>query len=283
MRVVALVVGLVVAATQSADAGAWYYGWRCSGECAPNQLAISGTEGPFASEDECNSVRSSDSRRDYFVAAGNLGGLDSCTESDGAASSSSSGGGSHRPLPLQRFTVGVLSGPGWHANDASGSHPPEGRTTGAELGLVFSGRATFGLEMLFGFQHTSVTSTVYGGAQKSMNMIPWSLGITITPALVRSRRVEARLDLAADVGALFRTGCDACDADGLTSGGIIWTLRAGLDLYLGHSKTAGLALDTLFTWGRMGDIADSLTPTPIEIISPRVMLRASLLVRSGAR
>lgn len=49
-----LVVMVVIAMPSVARAGFWYYGWRCSGQCAPNQLAITGEEGPFASVQHVN-------------------------------------------------------------------------------------------------------------------------------------------------------------------------------------------------------------------------------------
>ncbi|HET9992219.1 MAG TPA: hypothetical protein VFQ65_26995 [Kofleriaceae bacterium] len=54
MRRMVLVVMVVIAMPSVARAGFWYYGWRCSGQCAPNQLAITGEEGPFASVQHVN-------------------------------------------------------------------------------------------------------------------------------------------------------------------------------------------------------------------------------------
>ena len=274
-----VVVVVLSAATRVARAGVWYYTWNCSGQCAPNQLAITGREGPFASQDECDSVRSADSRRETFVAEGNLGGLDFCRDSDDG-SGTSSGGSSHPPAPLQRFSLGALGGEGWHVVDPSASYPAGGRTAGLDMNLVLGWRPLFGVEMSIGFQHTSVTAPIYGAAPKSMNMIPWYIGFSSSPPLFRGNVFEARLDLGADVGALFRNGCEACDVDGLSSGGFIAALRAGLDLYFGHSKPAGLGFDAIFTFGQMGNLHASFTPSALEIAPPQVLFRVSVIFRN---
>lgn len=59
-------------------AGAWYYSWSCSGQCAPDRLAISGTEGPFPTEEGCNAARNGDSRRDLVQQSGNVGSVGYC-------------------------------------------------------------------------------------------------------------------------------------------------------------------------------------------------------------
>ncbi len=41
-RAAVVVVLALVAIPSLARAGVWYYGWRCSGQCTPNQLAITG-------------------------------------------------------------------------------------------------------------------------------------------------------------------------------------------------------------------------------------------------
>ena len=61
-----------------AFAGGWAYHFSCSGNCAPDRLAISGYSAAYATQDQCESARSSDPRKDEYLASGNLGGLERC-------------------------------------------------------------------------------------------------------------------------------------------------------------------------------------------------------------
>ena len=91
------IVGVVVLLGLPGQAAAsWYYQWSCTGECSPGELAISGVEGPFSSEAECDSVREGDSyHHDLPLQPGNAGLFESCYDGDdgGGGGGGDSGGG----------------------------------------------------------------------------------------------------------------------------------------------------------------------------------------------
>src|SRR5689334_21783835 len=140
---------LVLASTGIARAGVWYYTWSCAGQCAPGRLTIEGVEGPFGSQDECESVRSHDSRRDYFVAEGNLGGLHSCEETDGAPPAVSSGSTTPSRVPVQRMQLALLGGPVYRVRDAMTESAGD-MTGGIDVATIRGGRPVFGVEMGLG-------------------------------------------------------------------------------------------------------------------------------------
>jgi hypothetical protein len=264
---------------------AWYYTWQCSGECAPGQLAISGVEGPFASYEECDGVRSADSRRDYFLAEGNLGGLNLCEEADappspsGSSSSGGSSGGSQ--AVLARFILAAVAGPGYRVKDAAGIEPSTGTTAGAELVLHFGGHPILGVELGLGYQRSSVTAPHYGGAERTLSFLPITVGFTSTPALFRGDKVEVRLDLGADVGDLFQLDCASCDADQLPGDAFVFVLRGGLDTYFGARKSTGIGLDAVVMLGQLGALDDELTPSMIEELPPTFLVRVAFLARNS--
>lgn len=113
-------IGVVVLACLPGEAVAsWYYRWSCNGGCAPGELSISGVEGPFSSEAECNTIRDGDDyHRDLVLQPGNFGLFESCHEEDGGggggsgSSSGYSGGGGGRggsgPPELRLYAAGRL-------------------------------------------------------------------------------------------------------------------------------------------------------------------------------
>jgi hypothetical protein len=278
---IAIAIVVVTAAPRIARAGAWYYTWSCSGECAPGQLAIKGYEGPFASEDECNSVRNADTRRDSFVAQGNLGGLDFCRESDGPPSVDDSGTTAGPPTVTARFLLALVAGPSYRVEDATAIETTTGGTGGLELGLHIGGHPTFGIETSLGLHYTEMTADHYGPNAKPMMFVPYLIGFTSTPAIIRGKATEVRLDLGVDGGLLFLAGCANCDADMLPSLGFIGQLRAGIDTYFGMQKTGGIGLDAIFMFGQLGDPHDPITPSAVAILPPTVLFRVSLIARNN--
>ncbi len=266
-RSIAVVVFLLMPAV--ADAGVWYYTWRCSGQCAPDRLGIEGVEGPFATEAQCETVRASDGRKDTFIGPGNLGGLDFCHESDGTGAPARS----FNPIAFQRFQVAADGGAGWRLRDAAGAVSPGSSTGGVDLDIILGAHPLLGVDFGVGVQRTSITAPFYGSAPKSMLMIPWTMGFTSSPSLVRG---ELRLDLAADVVFVYRNGCSNCN-DSLTSG-FGYELRAGVDYFpRGHY---GFGFDAVFMFAKMGDTMDPVEPTPIEIAAPPVLFRLSVSTRN---
>jgi hypothetical protein len=292
----ALVVGLVgagvVAAPQIARAEAWYYSWSCTGECAPGQLAISGEEGPFESYDECDHVRSQDSRAEYFVAPGNLGGLDFCTNREGqhgyrpapgggagGYTGVGDGGGARKPAPVARIELGGLFGPAYRVETPAGYEDGSGATVGADVRMQTGYRPELGGEVVFGVQYSSVTTPHYGADARSMTFIPWMIGLTSTPALFRGTRREYRLDLGLDLGGLSRVGCSACAAEMLPTHAFIVAARGGLDTYFGAGLNQGIGVDAVFQWSHHGTV-DAGNPASFAIVPPVFLLRVSLIVRS---
>jgi hypothetical protein len=276
-----IVVLVAIAWPRAAHAGAWYYTWSCSGECAPGQLAINGYEGPFASEDECNATRNGDSRRDTFVGPGNLGGLDFCRESDGPPSVGGTGSVDARPTVLARWILALVAGPPYQVEDAQGYETATGGTGGLELGMHIGGHPGFGIETSIGLHYSEVTAPHYGPIAKPMMFVPYLIGFTSTPAIVRGRAAEVRLDLGLDAGILFRVGCSDCDAEMLPALGFIGALRTGLDFYFGPNKTSGIGVDAVFEIGGEGSVQDPVSPSVVAIHPPAFLVRVSFLARNN--
>ena len=277
---IAVAVVVTVAAPKLARAGAWYYTWSCSGECAPNQLAIKGYEGPFATEDDCNSVRNGDSRRDTFVAPGNLGGLDFCRESEGPPSVDGGSSEAGPPTVTARFLLALVAKPSYRVEDPNGIEPTTGGTGGLDLGLHIGGHPTFGIETSLGLHYTEMTAAHYGAMAKPMMLVPYLIGFTSTPAIIRGS-TEVRLDLGLDGGLLFLAGCDQCDADMLPTIGFIGQLRAGIDTYFGAQKNGGIGLDAIFMFGQLGDPHDATSPSAVAILPPTILFRVSFIARNN--
>jgi hypothetical protein len=204
--------GLLLLVPSLAHAGLWYYGWRCSGQCAPNQLAITGIEGPFASAADGESAR--------------LG------------------------------------------HDSRGDG-----TVGFDLALVLGAHTNYGFEFGVGGEHVSVIAPFFGADAKSMFLYPWRMGLTSSPALWHDK---LRLDLAADLVWLYRS-CSGCN-DSITDG-YGASIRAGVDYYVGTNT--GLGITAVFMWAMMGDTADPVQPTPVQIIAPSVLYQISFTVRNS--
>lgn len=275
-----LLILFVLAVPSVAQAGAWYYKWHCTGSCAEGRLAISGVSAGYGSQEQCESDRWNDPRRENFQASGNLGGLTSCQEYESEPSADDVGArGAASPVPLQRFSLGLSAGSGWRVRD--GSTDVQGpRTLGVDLNFVGGGRPLIGVEMGIGIQLTAVTAPHYGADAKPMLFVPFTLGLTSSPALVRTRKVEMRLDLGADIGALLRAGCSDCEADALSPFALIGVFRAGLDTYLGQNKGMGIGVTATFMIGKQGNMADEVAPSAVEIVPPTFLIRIAMLGRN---
>lgn len=277
-RPLAIAFLILIAAPRVAHA-AWYYTWHCTGRCAPGQLAIHGYEGPFGSYDACEGVRANDARRDEFLAEGNLGGTTTCEQSDAPPAVDGAGG---RPLslaPLARFTVTGIAGPGYRVQDANGLEPSTGSTAGVEVGLHFGAHPELGIEVAIGYHRSTVTAPYYGPMATTIEFVPVLLGLTSTPALIRSKHVELRLDLGADVADFFRLGCKDCDAAALGSDAFVGILRAGLDTYFMDDQSVGIGVAAVYLSGSQGNLNDPVAPSPIEIRVPTFLVRVSLVAR----
>ncbi|CAN5692549.1 hypothetical protein BH11MYX3_BH11MYX3_32650 [soil metagenome] len=272
---------VILALAGRADASAWYYKWSCAGACAPNQLAIRGVTGPFPSEEMCNDARWGDSRRWEFVGPGNLGGLGSCAEYEGTPTADDVGTrGTSRPIPTQRYLLAFVGGPAWRVRDAAGD--TEGRSTfGMDVNLVGGGRPYIGIETGLGIHRAPIRSPRWTG-DVDMLVIPWTIGLASSPGILRTKKLELRLDLGADVGFLFRTSCDECNDAGVSGSSYVWILRGGLDIYPRAARTPGIGIHALFWFGKQGSLTDETAKTAIEILPPTLFLEVALLGRNGA-
>jgi len=272
----ALVVGPAVAHAS------WWFTYTCTGRCAPNELAIERTYGPYATEADCDTARSG--RGDLIsegVAPGNLGGLSFCQQTDAAPSSGGgySSSGPTRPAPVARLMLSLVGGDSWQVRDASGLATTTGRTLGVDAGMHIGGHPSLGIEMSIGAHHVSMDAAPLGGPT-SMVVVPILVGFTSTPSVMRAGASEIRLDLGADFGLLFRSGCDACDTAGLPGGAFLGELRGGLDVYFGRGKNSGVGLDAvLMLDGKMQNLDDPLMPNGFGVQPPQLLFRLTLISR----
>ncbi|MBK9036580.1 MAG: hypothetical protein IPL61_35910 [Myxococcales bacterium] len=260
-----------------AAAGAWYYEWSCTGRCAPHQLAISGREGPFASRADCEYARDHDGRADEFVSEGNLGGLEFCEEvptPGGGGGVVVTGGGA--PAPKVRMTaleLGAAVGPGWSVTGADGMRSSGGATLGVELD-AHSGRDGGGGAIQLGLYRTSLESPLMSADPHGFIVMPFSVGLVLSPRVAGGDTWSVRADLGGSVGGLFQLSCADCAGavfDETVSFG--YTLKAGADVYL--SRDGGFSLDVLFPRWSVG----AATPGDLLLESPTWMIRLALLTR----
>lgn len=275
-----LVVLVVLATARVADAGTWYYKWSCAGACAPNQLSIRGVEGPFASESMCTDARWGDSRRWEFIGPGNLGGLSSCAEYDGTPTADDVGSRAVVAPVTQRYSIAAVGGRGWKVRDETGD--TDGLSTfGIDLNIVMGPRPWIGLETGLGIQRAPIRSPRWTG-EVNMFVIPWTVGFASSPPILRTKSLELRLDLAADIAFLFRANCEECDAANVSGSAIAWILRGGIDIYPRAARTPGIGLHAAMWFGKQGSITDDTVNSDIEIIAPRFFVELALLGRNGA-
>lgn len=274
------VVALMVMATR-AEAGAWYYKWSCAGECANVQgrLAISGVSAGYPTREMCDEDRWNDPRRHEFIRPGNLGGLSFCEEYRSPPAPDDNAGRSESRVPLQRFSLGLAMGGGYQVRDAM-TLSTGASTAGADLNFVAGGRPWIGMEMGAGLQFSTVEAPYYGMTPKTLMFVPVTLGFTSSPAIVRGRTVEVRLDLGADLLALFLTGCDECVADDLSTVTLGGQFRGGFDVYFGRTKTMGISIAATMMLGKLGNMDDEFLPSTIEIVPPKFLLRVGFIGRN---
>jgi hypothetical protein len=261
-----------------ASAEAWYFDWNCAGACAPNQLAISGVEGPYASEGSCDSARRA--KLDWVLAPGSAGWASACTEGNAASVPGGASGGVTQAAHLAGATLGVISSDGYRATYADGTRARGPRDYGAELELGF-GREQFGLAVVIGLDHDAGTATATLPAEP-LWLLELGVGLQTSPfAALRTRTLELRPSLGAYGFNVIRVACGRCDVDPLASqpgeanNAFGTRLRAGVELYLGASRAQGIAIDALFSFHKIGDFTDPTEPTSVELTPARFMLRVS--------
>ena len=276
-----VVVVCIVFAPRSADAGGWYYKWSCSRACAPNELAIRGVSPAYASQAICEDQRWNDPRRRELTGPGNLGYQTSCEEYESEPTADDIGPrGPVSIAPMQRYSLAFVGGPGWNVRDAAAAQRG-GHTAGVELNLVIGGRPWFGLETGIGVHRSPLTHPRWAVDAFPIYFIPWTLGFTSSPGIIRARSVEVRLEVGADIGFLFRTSCAPCDADDHSAAGYLWILRAGLDTYVGANKRLGIGVHGVMQLGAMGSLTDATAMTASVLEPPKFLLRLSISRRNG--
>lgn len=274
-----VVAAVLMMALSSAHAEAWYFEWRCAGACAPHQLAISGLEGPYASERSCDRARSD--KLSWALGPGSAGSATSCSDAGAGASPTSSGGGPVHPARLDRVFLGMTTAAGFTASYANGSSATSGRQLGGELEAAF-GFGRFGLSVLLGVVRDTGTTPDPMMTAEPMWLAELGVGLVSSPfAVIRSGSLELRPELGAYLVDLERVGCSRCDGDAIAGtpgearGGFGTRLRAGLDVYFGQQHSRGFAIDALFQFAQIGTFGDETAPTSVELRAPRLMLRLS--------
>jgi len=266
----------IVGTIQTAHAAGWYYDWQCTGKCSPGQLGISGVEGPFASEDQCNSVRDGDGRKWTFIAEGNLGGLGSCiyhgdqpAGSSGSASSSSSGASKAR---FTRVSMAMATTPGWTFERPNGSATQGQPSVGFEF-EAHIGRAEFGIDLVAGLHGTTVAAPFLSADDAQVTIAVALVGLSFAPfPLVHSETLDVRPTLGVYAGLVGPIGCVGDCTNGAPSG---FGLRGkvGLDFYIGRSRRPGVSLELVVDSHQLGIIDSASPPEFLRITAPSWMLR----------
>ena len=115
-----------------------------------------------------------------------------------------------------------------------------------------------------------------------MLVIPWTIGFTSSPPILRTKSLELRLDLAADIGFLFRARCEECNAAAVSGSSYVWILRAGIDVYPRAARTPGIGVHGVVWFGKQGSLTDETAMSAIEILPPTFFVQVALLGRNGA-
>jgi hypothetical protein len=248
MRIAVVVVVLVLARSVHA---AWYYTWTCTGNCAPGELASTGTSQGYDTEGECDGARASDPVNQLIMQSGNLGSISYCHESDGPPDAA---GAAHRHVPTQRKAFGLVGGPGWRLHDTDTMKTSTGAfTTGGYARIVGGGRPVFGLALGLGAEVTRIQAAKAGPDAQVMLFAPATLGIIVAPRITENVRVEFGVD--ADV--IFGLVCNACQS---AMGSV--DFHGGLEIY-GHGER-GIELEVVYH--DLGDSYDNMMlPPPFEV------------------
>jgi hypothetical protein len=191
------------------------------------------------------------------------------TTCDELCAGRSTGGG--RPWVTQRISVGAYGGGGSSVDDGTGSSSSGDFTTGGDVRLIMGARPLFAIEISAGAMVTALSDQ--SGGQK-VAWVPLMVGLSSSPKIIRGKHRELRLDLGADVGALFGLQCEGCTVKSFGA-----QLRAGLDVYLGSTRTGGFAVDVVYTPSAVAKLAD---PSTVEIRPPPVLLRVAFIWRRSA-
>lgn len=276
-RVTAPLAALVLMASVGiAHAGSWYYEWSCTGRCSPGRLVIEGREGPFATEEECEWVRSRDPRNDEFVAEGNLGSTSFCEEVQAAAGTPVYVAPSPAPPNKVRIVaveVGVAVGTGWAATGEDGMTRNGAGTLGIEIDS-HTGRDVGGGAVQLGLYGTRIEATMLGEEPRTVMSLPLSVGLALTPKVYGRGGKSVRLDLGASAGGMLLFGCDDCPGAVFDETIVFgYSLKAGIDVFT--SPQTGIGVDVLFPRWQAG----TASAGNLELESPTWMLRLSMIGR----
>ena len=265
---------LLLAVPTAAEAGPWYYRWICTGLCAPGPYqGTDGREGPFATYEDCDYARTRDRRdtgpRPYtlmFCEDANPGARPSPGVPSPAPQAAS------QPVRTSQMEMGLLVGPAWSARSDTGT------TTGAfTFGFELdqhTGRDVGGGTVELGLQATRLEAPLLGAKARTWFVMPFAVGLALTPQVWESGGTSVRLDLSAVAAGLFQFGCSGCAGSAFQETlAFGYAFKAGVDLYL--DREGGVSLDVVLPRYTMGNAA----PNDVELASPKWMLRLSLLTK----
>lgn len=232
---------LALALPVTARADGWYYTWSCLGECAPF-VEGSDTSGPFATQAECEHVRSMDQRPWALEHLNNTGGLSLC-EWVGAAGNAPVGATPPaEPVALAGFELAVHLGPGWRTRQGDTT-----ASTGFGAGLdiqVYLGEPAVGGFLLIGF-HGSSLALPAAGRRPFYFTMPVLIGARITPTIALRSGWGLRPLLAAGYGG-FLQQCGACpDGTADALGGWGYVLQGGLQVVPDVAEGMGVGVSAM--------------------------------------
>lgn len=267
---------VLLLAPSAAVAGRWYYKWFCSGLCASGPYqGFDGREGPWATYEECDYVRSRDRRdrgpRPYTIMF--------CEDEEGPSSPRSvpvhaPAAAATQKVHLSVVETGFAAGQGWSAKSDTGTTTGS-FTVGIELDS-HAGRDAGGGSVQLGFYGTKLEAPLLGSEPRTWFVVPLAVGLVLTPRIYDSGGTSVRLDLGASAGGFYGFGCSDCAGAVFQEGiGFGYTLKAGLDLYL--DRSSGVSLDVILPRYSIG----AAVPGNLELSSPKWMVRLSLLEKPG--
>lgn len=245
---------------------AWYFNWSCTGQCAPGDLAVTGTEGPFDSYESCDAARWNHPMRTTVLESGNFGNVDTCYETDSPDGVSGTSSGHPRGrIVLSRAGIGIIGGGGW-IDRRPGVEVTGKSTFGFELGSTW-GRDGGGVELFVAMikAEPSPSST-----EPARTIVPVGFGYALSPG-----HAQVRFRFG---GSLMIAGASSCDECGVGLGA---RAHAGLEVWA--TRAYGIAADAMLQWMSFGTYTESdiIGDSGHDLHSPTFLVRASFLLKGS--
>ena len=228
----ALALALATVAAVAPAAADWYFTWHCQGACAADAAGVDGTEGPFATEADCDRAMR-DKRWQLNASPGSAGTAGACYQPGGGGGGAPTGA-FERAAVFARLHVGALYGGPWAIEYEGGRAVDVGPTTGAEVAVSF-GREAVGLAVGAGLLRAPGARELPSDPLDPIWAASLTIGVTSSPfAIVRRPRLEVRPDLGVDFGDLQRVSCERCAftvaRKSEPDSTLIWRVRVGVDV-----------------------------------------------------